>query len=670
MSGLFWNPEERRSRSGPRGPRTPTPGPIPDTGWNPPTNFPNLSAAKTIAIDVETYDPRLKTHGPGFVRGDGFVAGISIGADHDGRWYFPVAHADYTQHNFNQEQVYAWLNEVLAGTQPKVGANLFYDIGWLNYYGVTVNGRLIDVQYAEPLLNENRRSYALEKLCAIYGLTGKVDDLLNKWCAQTFGGEPTRGQQITNYYRSPAELVGPYAESDVDQPLLIWEKQRVLLEREGLMDLFDMECGLIPLLLDMYRQGVKVNIDKVPEVEAGLTKLLNAKKDIIKGVDIWSAGSIAHFMDKEGIAYPKTGKGNPSFTAPWLENHASPYCNALRDARKYDKMISTFIQGHIVDKEHNGVIHPSFHPLRGDKGGTVSGRFSSSNPNIQQIPSRDPELAPLIRGLFEAFDTTHRWRRYDYSQIEYRLLVHYALGLGAKEVRQAYIEDPTTDFHELTRKLIKRVTGVQLERKPTKSINFGLCYGMGLDKLAATLGLDKTTAQNLLDAYHAGTPFVRKTFDKASQVANGRGYVKTLLGRRRRFELWEPRDYNLRYEVSPTIKPEQLRDLIKPMKGGHKGVQRANTHKALNSVLQGGSADMIKMAMYQAYKDGLFDVTGVPLLQVHDELGFSDAQTPETEEAFAALVHVMENCVPLKIPVLVDCEIGPDWGHLSKLSKP
>jgi DNA polymerase I-like protein with 3'-5' exonuclease and polymerase domains len=305
----------------------------------------------------------------------------------------------------------------------------------------------------------------------------------------------------------------------------------------------------------------------------------------------------------------------------------------------------------------NGRVYGQFHPLRGDDGGTRSGRYSSSTPNLQNIPARDDELAPIVRGLYQPDEGHKLWRKYDYSQIEYRFLAHFAVGGGADTVRQRYQNDPHVDFHEMTRQLIKEFAGVTLDRKVTKTINFGLIYGMGQPKLAHSLHLKPADGKKLFLAYHKGAPFAKATLEACAEEARRTGTISTVLGRKSRFDLWEPTGRDERV----ALPYEQARRAYGP------SLQRAYTHKALNRRLQGSAADLMKMATWRCMKDGIFDRTGYPRITVHDELDFSDPGG--VDDAFLEMQRVMENAIALRVPVKVTPEFGPDWGHCEKEEK-
>lgn len=660
--GMFW--EDVISVRGEKAVR-PQP-PIPDTGWLPPTYFPDLSTAPVISIDCETKDPELLTHGPGWARGKGHIVGVSVGVPGNYRWYFPMRHEIEAEDNMPPEQVLAWLRDTLANpNQPKVGANLMYDVGWLKHEGVEVFGDLVDVQYAEALLNESAE-VALEVMAQKYLGEGKQSNLLYKWCSDFYGGAAT-GKQRANIYRTPPRLAGPYAESDADLPLRLAVLLHPLLEKEGLLHLFAMECGLIPLMVAMRFAGVSVDIGKAETLRSELSArevIAQAKLDSQVGfkVDINTSASLAKAFDSVGIPYAKTTKGNPSFTKEFLKTVSHPLADQIREIRKLSKLRGTFVESYILDSHINGKVYGQFHLLRSDEGGTRSGRFSSSTPNLQNLPSRDEELAPLVRGIFIP-DTGHKqWRKYDYSQIEYRFLVHYAIGPGSDEARARYNSDPDTDYHEWTLDLIAPMAGWDVStperrkpyRKPTKNVNFGMIYGMGEPTLASQLGLSKKEAKVFFKAYDQGVPFAKPTMKAAMEEAQKLGIITTILGRRSRFDLWEPTSWGDHSIALPYEKA-----ILQ-----YSQMQRAHTHKALNRRLQGSAADLMKMAMWKCWKDGIFAATGVPRLTVHDENDFSDPGG--NEEAFGEMKRVMETALPLRIPVRADCDIGPSWGVLEK----
>jgi DNA polymerase I-like protein with 3'-5' exonuclease and polymerase domains len=615
-------------------------------------DFPRLEKADIIGIDCETYDPQLRESGTGVLR-NGYVVGLAV-ATRDAEWYFPIRHGHGGSGNLDVDAVYRWANVELGREgQPKVGANLPYDLGYLWHEGVEVRGRMLDIQVAEPLLNENRFSYSLETLAQEYLGVGKDEDAMTAWQVAKFGGKAHR--QKDNIWRTPPDIVAPYAKGDVRLPILIMDKQRAELDRQDLMPLFALETDLLPLLVRMFLRGVRVDEAAAGGLSKQWSALLKEVERGLGGLNPGSGKQIAERLDRLGVKYPRTEKGNPRLGADVLEAMVEevPLIAEVMRARKLRHFNGTFVEGYVLKRAIEGRVHGQFNQLRGDDTGTVSGRLSSTNPNLQNIPSpdKDKEFGPLIRGLFVP-EPGEDWWRYDYSQIEYRLLVHYAAEIraaGWRDPVEMYANDPATDFHQMCSDL----TGVP--RKQAKNINFGLVYGMGVVKLAHDLGLPIDEAKDLFEVYHERAPFVKAFSKAATNRATRMGYVRTIAGRRRRFPDWEPNDWEKARTSGAPLPLEEARE-----KWG--AVRRAFTHKAANSILQGSSADITKKAMVDGLKAGLYDVIGLPLVTVHDELGFSVPRTKEAQEAAAEMRVIMEKAFVLNVPVLVSVGQGNSWG--------
>lgn len=606
--------------------------------------FPSLAGRGLIAIDTETCDPELKTKGPGYFKSNTFIAGISVGTEDGFRRYYPIAHE--SGGNLPREKVLGWLNEQLSTDTPKVGAKLIYDLGFLESEGVFVKGPLYDVQVAEALLDENRFQYSLETLSQDYLGEGKDDEAMDAYLVQHFGKKNPKG----SIWRAPPDIVAPYAMSDVDRPLRIFAKQRPQLTAQGLWGLFILESKLIRMLLKMRQRGVLVDLNKAQQLYDELTikqEAVLAQIKHISGIDVnVNAGSsLAQVFDALGLTYPRTPKTKaPSFTKEWLAACPEPIAQLILEVRQLDKLRGTFLQGCILGAHYNGRVHTEFNQLKSEEGGTVTGRFSSSNPNLQFIPIRS-DLGKVIRSLFIP-DEEQDFYSADYSQIEYRLMVHDAASLnlpGAADVVRQYAEDPDVDFH----KVIAEMTG--LERGPAKTVNFGIAYGEGKDKLCRSLGLDEEEGEALLKEYHRRAPFMRPLSQGASRQAAVEGEIRTLLNRKRRFDSWVITDRK-------TGKPVILRERVA-------GSKRAFTHKALNARIQGSAADIMKKAMIDVYESGVMDVLGVPQLTVHDELDGSVPRTNEGKEALHEMTHIMESTVKLLVPLRVDCGVGKNWAE-------
>ncbi len=635
------------------------------TDWTPPGHLPDLADAKMIGLDVETCDPNLRTKGPGGVRKDGHLAGVSIATDDGFKAYLPIRHG--MGPNMAARPVLAWLRRQLGRrNQPKVGANLLYDLEWLAVNDVPVEGPFWDVQVAEPLLDENLHSYSLESISRKHLGRGKEEQLLEE-AALTYLGP--KGDTKGDLWKLPAKYVGPYAEADAVLPLLIFEKQRKKLEEQGLMEVFNLETRLIPLLLAMRLRGVRVDVNRAEELVDHLTaKAANLHKELKslagREIGVWANDDLAYAFDQVGVSYPRTPKtGKGQFQKTWLQNHPAPIAKLVVDIRECEKMRDTFAVNQILNSHVDGRVYTQFHALRSDQYGTVSGRFSSSNPNLQQVPSRGA-FAKMVRGLFVP-EEGQQWWSADFSQIEFRLIVHYAALLelrGSDAACAMYSSDPKTDFHTM----VATLTG--LDRKPAKNINFGLAYNMGKKKLAASLGVDLGTAEGMFMQYHGKVPFVKLLNEKCVSQANRQGYVRTLAGRRRRFTQWEVNFNHPEYDRYKYDAPMEYGQALERY-SDRRFVRRAKTHKAMNSVVQGTAADLMKYAMAEVWESGVCDVLGVPTLTVHDELDGSIEPTPQHTEALIELVQTMIHAVPLKVPVMVDCEIGPNWGDVSEPSE-
>ena len=622
--GLFWSDASEQTREVELA-RIPsaTPAPVPETGWRPPTDYPEVRRASALAIDVETFDPELPDKGPGWARGSGHLVGIAVGTPDGLRRYYPLRHSVGAEQNVDVHKTLQWARGEFANArQPKVGANLIYDCGWLAHEGVCVRGPLHDVQYAEALLEESL-PVNLDSLGERYLGEGKTTSLLYDWIARTYRNTSAPRKDL---HRSPPSLVGPYAEGDVDLPLRVLDRQYARLQGQSLWALYRMECELIPLYLAMRQRGVRVDLAYAEQLRNELLvneQTAQGKLDTLVGgqVDVNAADNLALACDALGIEYARTAQGQPSFTQHFLEGIDHPFGKLVREVRHQQRLRGTFIESYLFDLHVEGRVHGEFHPLRGDAGGARTGRFSGSNPNLQNIPIRS-EYGRKIRKAFVP-DTGHRqWRSMDYAQIEYRLLVHHAPGEAGDTVRRHYRCHPDTDYHAYVQNEIKRIVRVVLDRKPLKNINFGLIYGMGLSKLANDLRIPVDEARKLMDSYFESAPYVKPTMDAAKDEIRTHGYVTTVLGRRSR---------------------------------------NREEHKALNSRLQGGAADVMKAAMHRCWYSGVFDYVGVPLLTVHDELDFSDPGG--VDDGFAEVKRLMETAIPeIKVPLLVDTTIGPSWG--------
>ena len=617
--------------------RTQMPLFTPETEWVMPDELKDLRGHKEIAIDLETNDPELKSLGSGNVTNRGHIAGVAVAVE---GWsgYYPIHHEQGG--NMDKKLVLRWLQDILNQENTTfIFHNAMYDVCWLRSAGLTIKGPIVDTMIAASLIDENRMSYQLNSLAKYYVGLGKDEKVLVE-AAKEYGLDPK-----ADMWRMPAMFVGQYAERDAESTLKLWQTLKRELYNQELMDVFTLETDLFPCLVDMRFKGVRVDLEKSQNIKLNLIKreeaLIKKIKDLT-GVDveIMAARSIAKAFDKLKLPYDRTAKSNePSFTKNFLQNHPHELPQAIAEARELNKAHSTFIDS-ITKHAVNGRIHADINQIRSDAGGTVTGRFSMSNPNLQQIPARHPELGPMIRSIFIP-EEKHVWGSFDYSQQEPRILVHYAKLQnleGVDEIVDAY-NAGDADFHQV----VADMAGI--ERKQAKTINLGLMYGMGKNKLMAELGLMKESAEKLIRQYHSKAPFVKQLMDNVSRKANDRGKIRTLGGRACHFDLWQP----VQFGVFKPLPLEQARkEYDEPLK-------RAFTYKALNKLIQGSAADMTKKSMVALYKNGI-----IPHIQIHDEVDISIESQKQAEN----IIEIMESAVELKVPNKVDYEKGANWGEI------
>ncbi len=607
------------------------------TEWLKPTEFPDLRDVDEIAIDLETKDPDLLKKGSGSVIGNGEVIGIAV-ATKFYKGYFPIAHEGGG--NMDRSRVLSWLKDVLEAPSTKVFHNAIYDVCWLRAMGFKINGDIACTMIAAALTDENRFRYDLNSLSWHYLGYGKNEAALAE-AAEEWGINPK-----SEMYKLPAMHVGAYAERDAEVTLGLWQEMKKEIINQDLEDIFDLESDLFPCLVDMRFKGVRVDVERAHRMKKEMKKAEQELLHKIKGetnidTQIWAARSIANVFDMLRLEYPRTEKTEaPSFTKNFLQEHKHPVVNMIAQAREINKAHTTFLDS-ILRYEHNGRIHAEINQLRNAGGGTVTGRFSYQNPNLQQIPARNKDLGPKIRSLFIP-EEGHTWGCFDYSQQEPRLVVHYASLYklpSVYDVIDAYQNDSNSDFHQTVADM------ADIPRSQAKTINLGLFYGMGKGKLQAELGVTKDKAAELFNTYHSRVPFVKQLMDKASNRAQDRGQIRTLLGRLCRFHLWEPNSFGMHKAMTHE---DALRE-------HGPGIKRAYTYKALNKLIQGSAADMTKKAMLELYREGI-----IPHIQIHDELDIS-----VQDEAHAKkIVEIMEHAVTLEVPNKVDYEYGDNWGEI------
>ena len=606
------------------------------TEWNEPEEYPDLRKYDEIAIDLETRDPDLKSKGSGSIIGNGEVVGIAVAVP-GRKFYFPIAHGSGP--NMDRKKTLEWFKDICESDAVKIFHNAMYDVCWIKSMGLKINGQIVDTMIAASLIDENRFRFDLNSLSWDYLGHGKNEVALNEE-AKSRGLDPK-----ADMWQLPAMYVGSYAEKDAELTYELWQIFKKELMHQDVESIFELETDLFPCLVDMRFLGVRVDVQRAHKLKQQLTlqeeELLHKiKKETHIDVQLMAARSVAKVFDKLGLPYERTAKSQaPSFTKNFISNHSHPVVRMIAQAREVNKAHTTFIDT-IIKHEHKGRIHADINQIRSDYGGTVTGRFSYSNPNLQQLPARNKDLGPMIRSIFIP-EEGHTWGCFDYSQQEPRLVVHYATLqnlYGVDEVLNAYHEGDA-DFHTIVADM------AEIPRSQAKTINLGLFYGMGKNKLQAELGVSKDKAEDLFKQYHNKVPFVKKLMDNVMYRAQDSGKIRTLLGRLCRFHLWEPNQFGIH---KPLPHAAALAE-------HGPGIKRAYTYKALNRLIQGSAADMTKKAMVELHKEGI-----VPHIQVHDELDISIKDPGHAEK----IKQIMESAVDLEVPNKVDYESGPNWGQI------
>ena len=644
----------------------------------------DLNGIDTVAIDIETYDPNLKSKGLGAIRNDGFICGIAVATKND-LAYFPLRHSDIFIDFKRDEKIWSVLNKRIFQNEniTKVFHNAMYDVCWIRAAtGMMIKGRIVDTMIAASVIDENRFKYSLDALSKDYLNEEKYKYDLQQKTLEWSGG--TVKDPMTNMHKLPASIVKEYAKQDVNLTYKLWKLfdkkiDEVLYtkddgEQKTCRQIFELETKLFLCLVDMKFKGVRIDVAKAIQFGRHLKK---RRDQIIKAiesittikVDIWAAASIKKLLDHLCIKdYKVTPKSKmPQLPKDYLRKHNNKFLRMIAKAREYDKAVNTFIDG-LLEYVHEGRIHADINQIRSDTGGTVTGRFSMSNPNLQQIPAKG-YIGGKMRELFIPEEGC-KWGSFDYSQQEPRIVVHYAikLGLAGTESLKDEFDKDDADFHQIVADM------ANISRKQAKTINLGLFYGMGKIKLQRELGLDQRQAKELFNEYHGRVPFVRQLSQELIAFAKQNKLLFTLHDRFCRFDRWETtnKEWNPetnRFNEVPLYTKEQAMEAFKAemldkykenkidanyMDYFERYYTPAFTYKALNRLIQGSAADMTKKAMVDLHEKGI-----VPHIQIHDELCFSI-----TDHEPELIKSIMEKTIPLEVKNKVDFESGLNWGTI------
>lgn len=635
---------------------------VPETSWAPPTELPDWRGAPVLAFDVETCDRLLSAErGSGWVlRDGGYVAGVAMAVP--GRSvYVPIRHPESPE-CFDEEQVRRWVDDHMRAAGRVVMHHSPYDLGWLSWWGIQVPRTIEDTLTQAVMLDENRLSYTLGAVCEWQGVPGKDEKILRE-AAQAYGVDPKK-----ELWKLPARFVGPYAEQDATAALELWETQRAKITAQELDDPYRTEMRLVPLVLEMRRRGIRVDLDKAEQAQqhfygsrdealAELSRNVAIGRALTQN-DINSPQFLERLFTDAGIQFPRTATGRPSFSADWMDKADHWLPRLIVRANRADEVARKFIGSYILEYANMGRLHAEIHQYRTDDGGTRSHRFSYSDPPLQQMPSRDAIVAPVLRGCFLP-EKDEVWGALDYSQQEFRLIVHYAAACGmpgADVAVERYRENPRTDFHTFVADITR------LPRRSAKDVNFAKAFGAGKHKFALMTNMQLAEAGEVMEQYDRELPFVSRLSKFCSSKVRARGYIRMVDGARGHFDQWEPAFRDRAAErtaamAGKKVTPcsleearERVDDEAHPWTGR---LVRAFAHKAMNRLIQGSAARQTKKAMVACWEEGI-----VPMLQMHDDLNFS-IDSPRVAERAA---QIMVEVVPLQVPVVVDVEYGADWG--------
>jgi DNA polymerase-1 len=638
------------------------------TDWQAPTELPDLRRADIIAVDTETKDEGLiADRGSAWPWRGGYVCGISVAWRDDSgirAHYFPLRHPD--SQNFDPARVFAWLKDHATSDVRIVTQNGLYDWGWLRAEaGILMppSERLEEIGALATLVDENRYDYSLDALCAWRGLPGKDEALLVE-AVKALGVKVSKRKHRpqSHIWRLSARYVGPYAEADAANTLALFESLDPVLDKEGTRAAYRLEVDQLPIAHGMRRRGIRIDQSAAEQGrdyclqkrDVALTEL-SEKLDVRVGMDeIASPKWKAHTFDTHAINYPRTEKGNPSFKAGktgWMVVHPHWLPRLIATANKYDAAGSKFLEGHILAHLIGDRVYAEINPHRSEDGGTRSFRFSYSNPPLQQMPANDEELAPLIRRVFLPENNNEYWASSDASQQEFRFVVHHANQHKLRKAAEAvarYRSDPNTDFHEFA------ATLTSLKRKAAKGVNFAYIYGAGVEKLAEMIGVSVADAKRILNQYERQLPFLQQLSNICERQACNPGYIVLYDGARRHFDKFAPAD-KWQKGAGPCSFEDARARLRDPNHPWYRRgpLYRADTHTALNALIQGSAARHTKLWMRAVWREGI-----VPLLQMHDALECSVSSREQAE----LVARLGEEAVQLDVPMRVELKFGRNWG--------
>lgn len=584
-----------------------------------------------VVLDIETKDPHLKDFGCGAIRKDGFIVRLGL---FDGRqkWRF-------SGHEIGPGSLA--YNILTDSSITKICHNGVYDLDWIqNGYNIPFRGRCEDTMTRAFLLDAYADHYDLNSCCIRDGIPGKnATDTIQRWWEEHGG----KGKAIEHMDEIPTPVVDKYLDQDLQATWDLFHSQAPRITNERLDEANDREVRLYPLLMEMKKNGIKIDWEAreelsnriVKEYERGMQEI----QDQFPYFDsLNSSKQLARMWEELGIEVLTTEKGNPSFSADSMELYEHPMADKITQLRTINTAITKFVDGAIPDYSILGRIHSTFFPALRDEGGTITGRFSSRDPNLQNISAREDKFGPEIRSLFIPEDGC--WLgAFDYKQIEYVLFTHYSTGPGSEEARAAIASG--MDYHQM----VMDMMGWEGKdgRHIAKNLNFGSIYGLGYKSFAKKFRSNiyakaqaagqtcQQYAKERMQEYFLKVPFVKPTCYAIQNTAEKRGFVRSIGGRKQR--------------MTPDGK----------------------AYKMVNYLIQGSASDVLKEGLVTGWEAGVFDELKM-LLTVHDENVFSMDKTRRAVEAAVEFERSMSNVFKekLSVPIRVDTEIGPNWAACSK----
>ncbi len=509
----------------------------------------------------------------------------------------------------------------------KIGQNLKYDISMLAQYGINVKGPLFDTMLAHYLLEPEQR-HNMDYLAEVYlnYLTIPIEDLIGK------------GRMQKTMREVPVELVKEYAAEDADITLQLYEKLLPLLKENGVEKLFyEIEMPLVPVLSRMEANGVRIDTENLQQIsEAFGVEIHKIEEEIYKAAampfNIASPKQLGEVLFEklhidEKAKKTKTGQYATGEDVLQKLSHKHPIIQMILDYRSFTKLKSTYLDAlPALVNPKDGLIHTSY-----NQAVTATGRLSSNNPNLQNIPVRT-EKGREIRRAFVPRSPEYTLLAADYSQIELRIIAHLSQD-------PAMVNDFNLghDIHAATAAKVFHVPMDQVtkeQRSRAKAVNFGIIYGMSAFGLAERMELSRSEAADIIKKYFEEYAGIKEYMNRSIALARERGYAETILGRRR-----------------------YLRDI----NGANSVVRGFAERNAINAPIQGSSADMIKIAMIGIHQElERLKMQSKMILQVHDELVF-DAHLDELDTLKAIVQDKMVNALPLSVPVIVEMNTGANW---------